>query len=574
MSALRAASGHFREGSGHDVRRGAVPALLFGAGIAAGLLVLQALIGNVHIATANGLWKSIPLGAFISDPGWHRLDPSNALYYPVYAALCRGLDMLGVFPGLRWRQMAVLNAGFAGVVGAVSFAFVLAWTGSRRVALLSALAYCFSGYVLLLGLINEDIMPGFSLVFAATLMAAGWFSAPTPARIALVAIVFSAGWLFEWRLLFPSLPPLLLALVLADGRPGQRILRPILFIGAMAIAPALIALAAGLSGRGISGALDLFATLFWTGKGVGSGWAGFTTDKLWLWWSGAAGAVFSSRHIMDAAWFGGPHLAEVLLGSVLGFTLAAICIAWAMRRHRDPRVRVAIVVVGGTFACGVVFNLYSQPQDPQMQVNVMTWTLFGWALLFGWLRCAAPGAPGLLLSLLCLAVPASWSLAVSAEDAGLDHKRQALVLRLEQAFNPSQHVFLWRDWDGVITWLAATWENTVPTLGQISPAPSDRPKFKLIGLIRPSVEQRGLSGEQHAGLIVVQIDRALALGYRVVTPDFWNADEATWVAEFSTVVGAAATVEIRRRLHEAFTARQVWEDPLHGPWFEIRRHAP
>ena len=26
-------------------------------------------------------------------------------------------------------------------------------------------------------------------------------------------------------------------------------------------------------------------------------------------------------------------------------------------------------------------NLYSQPQDPQMQINVMVWLTIGWALI-------------------------------------------------------------------------------------------------------------------------------------------------------------------------------------------------
>ena len=44
---------------------------------------------NVHIITANGMYKSIQAEPWIADPAHARLDPSNYLYFPLYGALAR-----------------------------------------------------------------------------------------------------------------------------------------------------------------------------------------------------------------------------------------------------------------------------------------------------------------------------------------------------------------------------------------------------------------------------------------------------------------------------------------------------
>ena len=71
-------------------------------------------------------------------------------------------------------------------------------------------------------MISEDIMPGYTLVLAAMALAGLWFDRPTIARVALVGALFTLGWLIEWRLMFPTLPALVLALALAPERPLRR----------------------------------------------------------------------------------------------------------------------------------------------------------------------------------------------------------------------------------------------------------------------------------------------------------------------------------------------------------------
>ena len=83
--------------------------------IAAGTFVL--LVGVIlwldnaqAFLTGNGVFKAAELKPWISAPASAPLYPSNYLFYPVYGALCRGLDSLGVLTGDPRRQITILNA--------------------------------------------------------------------------------------------------------------------------------------------------------------------------------------------------------------------------------------------------------------------------------------------------------------------------------------------------------------------------------------------------------------------------------------------------------------------------------
>ena len=154
---------------------------------------LIAWLQNVHIITANGMYKSIQAEPWIADPSRARLDPSNYLYFPLYGALCRLLDWLGIERGVPWRQFACLNAFFASLATVIVYAFVHRLTGSVRAAALAAAFHLGCGFVLLLSVISEDIMPGYTLVLGAMALAGLWFDRPTHLRVALVGALFTAG---------------------------------------------------------------------------------------------------------------------------------------------------------------------------------------------------------------------------------------------------------------------------------------------------------------------------------------------------------------------------------------------
>src|SRR6202000_548083 len=108
-------------------------------------------------------------------------------------------------------------------------------------------------------------------------------------RVLAVSVLFSIGWLFEWRLMFPTLPALLLALVLCERRWPFKALWVLLFAAGMLAAAAFAAWAT----RGHDSAQSALE-LIWTGKAVDSAWAGFSWAKVSYFSDGLAGYLLGT----------------------------------------------------------------------------------------------------------------------------------------------------------------------------------------------------------------------------------------------------------------------------------------
>ncbi len=420
---------------------------------------------NVHILTANGMYKSIQAEPWINDY-WHaRLDPANYLYFPLYGVSAHLLDMLGILPGKAWQQFAYLNDLWAGLCIVVVYAFVHRLTGSALVAALAALFHLGSGFVVGLAVTSEDIMPAYTLVLASMMLGALWFDRPTYRRLVAVAVLFTLGWLIEWRLIFPTLSAFLLALAIADAPVAKR---------AAWIATLLVTIVA-LTGivqqiwEGHNGAMGL-PDLLWTGKGMGhfdSGWGGMDWAKLWMMLSGIGDYFLDSGpHFDPATVQAGLAMLSLSVALQLAIFLVGCVMLWPQRH--DRRLRCVAVIFLGTLGAGEAMNFYSQPQDPQMQINVMPWLTVTWALIVAGLvvrRDASSGAPTLragflvplaVLSLLPLVLNVHWL----ARSKGGDARAVAAVADLERAFPPDSTVYLYWGFEYIETWQFALLEPT------------------------------------------------------------------------------------------------------------------
>ena len=173
--------------------------------------------------TGNGVFKSLELKPWVTDPANAPLYPSNYLFYPLYGVLCRLLDLLGVFPGDPRRQMTILNAASCALSFGIIYLLIRNLTGLRVVALLAALFHLASNFVMFLAIINEDIMPSYTVLLAAMALGAIWLARPTAPRVLSVSILFSLAWLMEWRLMFPTLPAMLVALWVCEPNWQRRL---------------------------------------------------------------------------------------------------------------------------------------------------------------------------------------------------------------------------------------------------------------------------------------------------------------------------------------------------------------
>src|SRR5262249_49007807 len=150
------------------------------------------------------------------------------------------------------------------------------------------------------------------------------------------------GWLIEWRLIFPTLPALCLALAISDTSIARRVVAVITLILAI-IGTALLA---ATLWSGHPGAVGL-AGLLWAGKGVGTGWGGFSNDKWLLLAVGMGEYLFGGAQLTssDVIAF---RIHEWCMGLLVEAAVFA-AIIWLLWSHRDkPQWRAGAAVLLGT----------------------------------------------------------------------------------------------------------------------------------------------------------------------------------------------------------------------------------
>ena len=534
------------------------------------LLVLVGLIGwlqNVHILTANGMYKAIQTEPWIANPATARLDDSNYLYFPLYGLLCRLLDWLGIERGVPWKQLAYINAFWASLCVVFVYAFVHRVTQSVAASVLAAVFHFGCGFFLLLAVISEDIMPGYALVLGAVLLAGLWFERPSYIRVAIVGAVFTLGWLMEWRLIFPTLPALLLALAWSDGTIAWRFRRIVMLIASILATAGIVQ----LLWDGHNGAVGLHDML-WTGKGVASGWAGLSWDKAWMMLSGVGNYFLIMGGFTDpvtARRLVFPLSVSVLLqGAIL---VAAAVMLWPQRA--DRRLRAITIVFLGTLGAGEVFNFYAQPQDPQMQVNVMPWLTVAWGLLAAKLLVSSGRSRALLFLAILSLAPLVWNGAQLARWRGGDQASLAALAAIEKRFPPDSTVFLYWGFEPITVWQYALWSRTWDWDGAVTPppAPSATPKFKWIAIAAGAIRHPDWTAEQHAQSIKRDIDQALDRGYQVAVSDVWSWSADELAGQLGGLAAANRAAAIVKMLHDNFDARQVFSDPTVGAYYVLQR---
>jgi hypothetical protein len=534
------------------------------------LLALVGLIGwlqNVHILTANGMYKSIQVEPWIANPPSRGSTTSNYLYFPLYGALCRLLDVLGIQRGVPWKQLAYINAFWASLCIVFVYAFVHCVTKSVAASVLAAIFHFGCGFFLLLAVISEDIMPGYALVLGAMVLAGLWFDRPSYVRVVTVGAVFTLGWLMEWRLIFPTLPALLLALALWARPIPRRLRRIAALIGAILATAGIVQ----LLWDGHNGAVGLHDML-WTGKGVASGWAGLSWDKAWMMLSGVG------NYFLIMGGFTDPVTARRLVFplSVSVLLQAAILVAAAVAlwpQRADRRLRAIAMVFLGTLGAGEVFNFYAQPQDPQMQINVMPWLTVAWGLLAAHLLVTRRRPrPLVFLAILSLA-PLIWNGAQLARWRGGDPASLTALAAIEKRFPPDSTVFLYWGFEPITVWQFALWSRTWDWDGAVTPAPapSAQPKFKWIAIAAGAIRHPDWTAEQHAQSIKRDIDLALDRGYQVAVSDVWSWSVDELAGQLGGLAAANRAAAIAKMLHDNFEARQVFSNPTVGTYYELRR---
>jgi hypothetical protein len=533
------------------------------------LLSLILWLDNVHIATMNGMYKSIQLEAWIDAPASARLDPSNYIYFPVYAALCRLLDWIGVFHGLAWKQIAVLNAAMAGLALAAIYTLIRDLTSRRDAAVLATVLHLGCGFFLLLAVINEDIMPGYTLVLIAMALAAARFDRPTPAVVMGVSLLFTLGWLLEWRLIFPTLPALLAALALSNTSLKRRASMAALLLVTMLSVAGLVV----LFWEGHNGAMGL-PDVIWTGKGVATGWAGFSLEKLQLLAIGMGQYLLGGQNVPIST-----DDLKISLETCVSLVLQLLALLYALgelwRHWDDARIRTTMAVFLGTFLVGEIMNAYSQPQDPQMQINVMPWLTVVWGLALA--NSLLPDLRnrrylGRLLALLALsAVPLIYNAIRLSEERGGDTAARTAVAGIDEKIDASRAIFLYWGFEPITGWQFFFGGRHWDGVSGFHPAPDSNPHFKWLSLIRGPLSHPAWTGAENAAALKKEIDWALDNGFRVVAAGFWEWSADQLANSLVTVSGQSNAPAVHAMLHSDYTAEFLFDQPGVGNYYSLTR---
>ena len=493
------------------------------------------------------------------------MDPSNYLYFPVVGRLCSLLDFLGIFPDDPRRQIPFISAAAASTSLALIYYLILHITGDRILALLCTAFHLSGAFFLRLSISNEDILPSYAIVLFSMVLGSIWFVKPSFSRVLIVSTVFTVGWLFEWRLMFPTLPAFLLALALAPGHATQRAAWIATFmVGSLSI----VAIIQGLWGPQPGNPGRLF-DLVWTAKGTNTGYAGFSTNKLWFLWIGIGESLLGGRNVGDIDYVSS-ILGELTIASLIigGIAFAALAILWRNNQAADARILAAIF--GGTFVAGELMNLYSQPQDPQMQINVLPWLTVGVALVAAQLskthRALTLG--GLAFLSLLIAVYNTQALATTR---GEDKQWRDALVRIEREIDPASTFLLVYGFNPLVAQIFYHWDGRWDFFRTLGPAPTPQTRFKILALVSGPVNRPWLTGPELAAELDGELDRAMRLGYGVVAVDIWSWSRRQLASALSTVADEDKADALYDMLHSKFTATPIYTDPVAGEFVRLKR---
>jgi hypothetical protein len=521
----------------------------------AGSILLCSLIfyfDNVHRATTNGLWKSLDVVHWVDRSAERSIDPSNLLYYPVVGTLVRGLPS-GTF-GTVWQRMAFVNAFLGAAVLTLIYAIAIRLFQSRRTALIACLSQMSMGFFLLLSTINEDIMPGY-VWFVAAIACAIVPRRPGPLAIVLTAQCAALAWLFHWSLMLPTIGSLVIGIAAGAGSVRQAAGRAAIFCAALVPLPVISA-----------GVFDVpWFAAFWAGKGLETGYAGFSANKLILMWSALRESIAGGRNLSLLATILEPsHLVATGVTIAVGLVLFLVWCREGWRHRTDPTWRLAAGVLVSAFALGEGMNLYSQPQDPQMQLQPMTWFPFAVACLYALTR----GRPGVAPRLARASVPVALLLLLAgnvrvyASERHVDSEALANIAQLESIAPPERTMFLMNGSEGMATWLTVGWGLGIVWPNDEHPTPSTHQRrFNVIYVASEATVFPTRPASISAENIVRLVERALAEQWNVVANDVWAMSEDGWVDSFSAISSPEKPKAIYAALHERFTGTPLGAVP-------------
>jgi hypothetical protein len=533
-------------------------AILIVAALAACHVLLIVRLDNTNLATSNGLFKSLDVRAWELRTG-QPLDDAGILYAPVYGALARAIPdeavSYGVVPSApTFRKIALLNAVFGALSTGAVFVLAFRLLSSMCLALVAAIAHAGTGFIVLNSLNSEDVIPAyafFTLAAAAFVRYAGTrrWSMLTVAGL-LVAMVA----LLHWTLMPPAVAAMETVLLALAARKRAPLASVLIFPLCVLAGIGLFVAAAHVN---FSGTPISFLRILYPAKAQPSGWLGFGVNKaiyavmgMGNYFAGAQNVVDYHYALNNSQWLRYMSVSWVYLAVAIG-----ACVLALRRSGTAYEVRVLAGFGLALFLFGELEHLYSQPQDPQSQIQPMFVTVAGLIVLLRLLRDKFSRIPLRLASLVlgaAFALNGALNLATFLPGTGADSRAVSAVRELAGQMRSGRAIIVSGGFEGWQAWL----------LVEVHGGDQVEYMGRVIHLFSIFVNRPGITGAQAGEVLRKRIEKARSAGLTVLAADLWTKPKADFVHSMTTLVDTERAVAFDDTLRGAFRTGRSFNTPV------------
>jgi hypothetical protein len=253
---------------------------------------------------------------------------------------------------------------------------------------------------------------------------------------------------------------------------------------------------------------------------------------------------------------------------------------------------VGVIVTAVTFVAACTMNLWSQPQDPQMQINAMLFLPFAVGATTELLRAASPFRLGdrrakrrtktwrtTVGIVACLVGPALlivnvWGNDGYAERQGWDAQAVSRSRALVAKFDISRTVFVLQGFEGESTWLFELYGSDWDQPGGLPWGPAPSPHAKLIGMAGVPVYFPSLSPRTTEQAVLSRINASRDLGYEIVAGPMWGYSRAFFKNAMSTVASPQKADALYHALHAAYCPHKIRVRGWTGDFYRLTPTPP
>jgi hypothetical protein len=523
-------------------------------------------IDNTNLQTTNGLWKTPAVYNWehkISAP----VDTGGFLYFPTYGYLSRLIPDALVSYGahgdvVTYRKLAILNALFGAFASGMVFLLALRITGSIAVSLLVFLAHASSAFVLLNSLNSEDVIPAYAFFVVTTVLALEYWITRRLLFLILAAPFLALVTLFHWTLMIPGAAAIASAqiydMVRHKTRPWPGAAFVLIFVGVIKVCLVMI------SAR-TSQVFTVWQTIYPSKASGAGGWVGLRWEKVPYALVGMGNYFSGGANVGDYHSFLSAY-PKTMLFSYIYFIPTGLACVWALWSG-SVKSRVKQMALFGVtlFFIGELEHFYSQPQDPQSQIQPMFITVIGLTILLCLLiNSKAAGAFRWVgVGLLALfALNGAVNLRAMLLTQGADSQSVRAVEQFAQLFSPNNTVIVTQGFEGFNTWLDV----------ELYHGDNEQYLSRDIELANAFTTHAGITGSEAANLTKKRIDKALDDGYRVVADAIWTGEPTRFVGSLEEVTNSRQATAYYECLKPAFDIGQSWDTP-YGRFVELRSRA-